>query len=85
MVRGVQPRVHAAYPAQAARRGVSAPAIDDTLRQVEWRGSAALVRDAARQAAPGMGALQAERPPLVPGSRAKSLVGNQLAASAVYV
>src|SRR4030095_7987955 len=50
-------------------------------RQVELRVSAELVRDAARQAAPVIGALQAELPPLVPGYRAKILDGNHLAAS----
>jgi hypothetical protein len=51
------------------------------LRHVELRVSAELVRDAARQAAPVIGALQAELPPLVPGYRTKILDGNHLAAS----
>jgi hypothetical protein len=67
VVLGVQPSVHAAYQAQAEQRGVSDHAVYDKLRHVEWRVSAALVRDAARQAAPVMGALQAALPPLVPG------------------
>jgi hypothetical protein len=48
---------------------------------VELCVSAELVRDAARQAAPVIGALQAELPPLVPGYRTKMLDGNHLAAS----
>jgi len=82
VVLGVQPSVHAAYQAQAAQLGISDQAIDDKLRQVELCVSAELVRDAARQAAPVIGALQAELPPLVPAYRAKILDGNHLAASA---
>src|SRR5713101_4304923 len=81
VVLGVQPSVHAAYQAQAAQLGISDQAIYDKLRQVELRVSAELVRDAARQAAPVIGALQAELPPLVPGYRTKILDGNHLAAS----
>ena len=82
VVLGVQPSVHAAYQGQAAQLGISDQAVYDKLRQVELRVSAELVRDAARQAAPVIGALQAELPPLVPGYRAKILDGNHLAASA---
>ena len=82
VVLGVQPSVHAAYQAQAAQLGVSDQAMYDKWRQVELRVSAELVRDAARQAAPVLGALQAELPPLVPGYRAQSLDGHHLAASA---
>src|SRR5215468_2025622 len=81
VVLGVQPSVHAAYQAQAAQLGISDQAIYDKLRQVELRVSAELGRDAARQASPVIGALQAELPPLVPGYRAKILAGNHLAAS----
>ena len=81
VVLGVQPSVHAAYQAQADQLGVSDQAIYDKLRQVELRVSAELVRDAARQASPVIGELQAELPPLVPGYRAKILDGNHLAAS----
>src|SRR2546425_84061 len=81
VVLGVQPSVHAAYQAQAAQLGVSDQAVYDKLNHVELRVSAELVRDAARQAAPVIGALQAELPPLVPGYRAKILDGNHLAAS----
>src|SRR5215831_11955769 len=81
VVLGVQPSVHAAYQAQAAQLGISDQAMYDKLRQVELRVSAELVRDAARQASPVIGALQAELPPLVPGYRAKILDGNHLAAS----
>ena len=81
VVLGVQPSVHAAYQAQAVQLGISDQAIYDKLRQVGLRVSAELVRDAARQAAPVIEALQAELPPLVPGYRAKLLDGNHLAAS----
>ena len=81
VVLGVQPSVHAAYQAQAAQLSISDQAIYDKLRQVEVRVSAKLVQDAARQAAPVIGALQAKLPPLVPGYRAKILDGNHLAAS----
>src|SRR4029434_8681015 len=81
VVLGVQPSVHAAYQAQAVQLGISEQDIYDKLRWVELRVSAELVRDAARQAAPVIEALQAELPPLVPGYRAKILDGNHLAAS----
>jgi hypothetical protein len=80
VVLGVQPRGHAAYQAQAAQLGISDQAMYDKLRHVELCVSAELVRDAARQAAPVIGALQAALPPLAPGSRAKILDGNHLAA-----
>src|SRR3989442_7460155 len=81
VVLGVQPSVHAAYQAQADQLGVSDQAIYDKLNHIELCVSAELVRDAARQAAPVIGELQAELPPLVPGYRAKILDGNHLAAS----
>jgi hypothetical protein len=82
VVLGVQPSVPAASQAQAAQLGLSDQAMYDKLRQVELRVSAELGREAARQASPVIGALQAALPPLVPGSRAKLLDGNHLAASA---
>ena len=81
VVLGVQPSVHAAYQAQADQLGVSDQAVYDKLNHMELCVSAELVRDAARQAAPVIGALQAELPPLVPGYRTKLLDGNHLAAS----
>jgi hypothetical protein len=81
VVLGVQPSVHAAYQAQAEQLGVSDQAVYDKLNHVELGVSAELVRDAARQAAPVIGALQAELPPLVQGYRTKILDGNHLAAS----
>src|SRR6266705_4321248 len=82
VVLGVQPSVHAAYQAQADQLGVSDQAIYDKLNHIELCVSAELVRDAARQAAPVIGALQAALPPLVPGYRTKMLDGTHLAASA---
>ena len=81
VVLGLQPSVHAAYQAQADQLGVSDQAVYDKLNHVELCVSAELVRDAARQAAPVIGALQAELPPLVPGYRTKILDGNHLSAS----
>ena len=81
VVLGVHPSVHAAYQAQAEQLGVSDHAIYDKLHQVELGISAELVRDAARHAAPVIGELRAELPPLVPGYRTKILDGNPLAAS----
>src|SRR5438132_4717946 len=82
VVLGIQPSVHAAYQAQADQLGVSDQAIYDKLNHIELGVSAALVRDAARQAAPVIGELHTELPPLVPGYRTKILDGNHLAASA---
>jgi hypothetical protein len=81
VVLGVQPSVHAAYQAQAEQLGVSDQAVYDKLHHVELGVSAELVRDATRQAAPVIGALQAALPPFVPGYRTKILDGNHLAAS----
>src|SRR5919109_146061 len=81
VVLGVQPSVHAAYQAQADQLGVSDQAIYDKLNHIELSVSAVMIRDAARQAAPVIGELQAELPPLVPGYRTKILDGNHLAAS----
>src|SRR5258708_32564958 len=81
VVLGVQPSVHAAYQAQADQLGVSDQAIYDKLNHIALCVSAELVRDAARQAAPVIGELQAELPPLVPGYRTTMLDGHHLAAS----
>ena len=81
VVLGLQPSVPAAYQAQVDQLGVSDQAVYDKLNHVELCVSAELVRDAARQAAPVIGALQAELPPLVPGYRTKILDGNPLSAS----
>ena len=82
VVLGGQPSVPAAYQAQADQLGVSDPAISDKLNQVELCVSAELVRDAARQAAPVLGALPAALAPLVPGYRTNILAGHHLAARA---
>src|SRR5207244_5540082 len=80
VVLGVQPSVHAAYQAQADQLGVSNQAIYDKLNHIELCVSAELVRDAALQAAPVIGAPQAEMPPLGPAYRTKHLKWTQLAA-----
>src|SRR6516164_2542091 len=82
VVLGIQPSVHAAYQAQADQLGVSDQAIYDKLNHIELCVSAERVRHVAWQAAPVIGELQAELPPLVPGYRTKFLDGNHLAASA---
>lgn len=82
VVLGLQPSVHAAYQAQAEQLGVLDQAVYDKLNHMALGVSAELVRDAARQAAPVIGARQAELPPLVPGYRTKILDGHHLAASA---
>ncbi len=81
VVLGVQPSVHAAYQAQAEQLGVSDQAVYDKLNHLELRVSAELVGDSARQAAPVIGALEAELPALLPGYRTKILDGNHLCAS----
>jgi hypothetical protein len=81
VVLGVQPSIHAAYQAQAAKLGVSDQAVYDKLNHVELGVSAELVRDSARQAAPVIRALRATLPPLLKGYRTKILDGNHLSAS----
>jgi len=81
VVLGVQPSIHAAYQAQAAKLGVSDQAVYDKLNHVELGVSAELVRDSARQAAPVIRALGATLPPLLKGYRTKILDGNHLSAS----
>jgi hypothetical protein len=82
VVLGIQPSGQAAYQAQADQLGVSEQARYDQLHHVAWCVSAALVRDAARQAAPVMGARHTALPPLGPGYRTNMLDGHHLAASA---
>jgi len=81
VVLGVQPSIHAAYQAQAAKLGVSDQAVYDKLNHVELGVSAELVRDSARQAAPVIRALGGTLPPLLKGYRTKILDGNHLSAS----
>jgi hypothetical protein len=81
VVLDIQPSVHAAYRAMAARLGVSDQAVYDKLQRVELKVSAELVRDSARQAQPVIAALHTTLPPLLPGFRAKILDGNHLAAT----
>ena len=81
VVLGVQPSIHAAYQAQAAKLGVSDQAVYDKLNHVELEVSAELVRDSSRQAAPVIRALRATLPPLLKGYRTKILDGNHLSAS----
>jgi hypothetical protein len=81
VVLGVQPSVQAAYQAQADQLGVSDQALYNKLKHGEWGVSAERVREAARHAAPVMGELHAELPPLGPGYRTKMLDGHHRAAS----
>lgn len=82
VVLGVHPSVHAAFQAMEEReRTVSLTAIYNKLDRVEPQVSAALVRDAAQQAAPVIDALGARLEPWLPGYRCRILDGNHLSAT----
>jgi Transposase DDE domain len=82
VVLGVRPSVHAAFQALAeSDRSVSINAVYNKLDRVETEVSAALVRDAAQQAAPVIDALGAALPPWLPGYRCRVLDGNHLSAT----
>jgi IS4 transposase len=82
VVLGVHPSVNAAFHALEERdREVSLTAIYNKLDRVEAAVSAALVRDAAQQAAPLIDALGARLPPWLPGYRCRILDGNHLSAT----
>jgi len=81
VVLGVQPSVHAASQAHKEERGVSTTALDNKLDRVETAVAAALGRDSARLAAPGVQALRASHPRWVPGSTIKVLDGNHVAST----
>jgi len=81
VVLGVQPSVHAAYQAHKEDLGVSTTALYNKLDRGETTGAAALVRDAARLAAPVIQALHSSHPRWVPGYTVKVLDGNHLAAT----
>ena len=82
VVLGVHPPVHAAYQANRDTIGVSTTALYNKLDRVEPGVSAALVRDAAALAEPGVKALGASHPRWIPGYQIKVLDGNHLAATA---
>lgn len=77
----VQPSVHAAYQSQREAVNVSITALYNKLNRVETNVSAALVRDAARQALPVIDALKGRCQPWLPGFRCKVLDGNHLSAT----
>lgn len=81
VVLGVEPSVYAAYRRRRNTLAVSDQAIYDKLDGMELGLSAALVRDAAGQAAPLMDALKARRKPWLPGYRIRILDGNHLSAT----
>lgn len=82
VVMSVKPSVCAAYQTLEEREGlVSLTAVYQKLDRVETRVSAALVRDAADQAAPVIDALKAKQQPWLPGYRCRVLDGNHLAAT----
>ncbi len=82
VVLGVQPSVHAAFQALEDKDAmVSLTAIYNKLDRVEPGVSAALVRDAAQQAAPIIDTLQACLEPWLPGYRCRILDGNHLSAT----
>ena len=82
VVLGVHPSVHAAYQAHKEEIGVSTTALDNKLDRVDTAVAAALVRDAARLAAPVVQALHASHPRWLPGSVTKGLDGNHVASTA---
>src|ERR1700685_1431434 len=82
VVLGVHPSVHAAFQARQERDAtVSLTAVYNKLDRVEPTVSAALVRDAAKQTAPVIDALEANLEPWLPGYRCRILYGNHLASS----
>lgn len=81
VVLGVEPSVYAAYRHRRHTLGVSAEAVYNKLDGLELGVSAALVHDAAQQAAPVIDALTARRAPWLPGDRVRILEGNHLSAT----
>jgi IS4 transposase len=82
VVLGVQPSVHAAFQALEEQDAtVSLTAVYNKLDRVERVVSAALVQDAAAQAAPVIDALDARLAPWLPGYRCRILDGNHLSAT----
>lgn len=82
VVLGVHPSVHAAFQALEEKDAtVSLTAVYNKLDRVEPVVSAALVQDAAQQAAPVIDALDARLGPWLPGYRCRILDGNHLSAT----
>ncbi|SRR5579859_126518 len=81
VVLGVEPTVYAAYRKRRHTLQVSDQAVYDKLDGMELGLSAALVEDAANQAAAVINALGARRAPWLPGYRVRILDGNHLSAT----
>jgi hypothetical protein len=81
VVLGVHPPVPAAYQANTAGMGVATTALYNKLDRVATGGSAALVRDSAALAEPGVKALRASHPRWLPGDQIKVLDGNHVSAT----
>jgi hypothetical protein len=81
VVLGVEPSVHAAYFKRRTTFSVTDQAIYDKLQAMELGISAALVAESATKAARVIDALDARRPPWLPGYRTRILDGNHLAAT----
>src|SRR5579862_1518670 len=82
VVLGVQPSVHAAFQAlEEKEAAVTLTAVYNKLDRVESVVSAALVRDAAEQAASVIDALGARQESWLPGYRCRVLDGNHLSAT----
>ena len=81
VVLGAEPTVYAAYRKRRHTLGVSDQAVYDKLDGMELGLSAALVQDAAQQAAPVIDALAARRAAWLPGYRVRLLDGNHLSAT----
>jgi hypothetical protein len=82
VVLGVQPSVHAAYPAAQEAIGVSTTALYNKLERGETGVAAALVRDSARLAEPVLLALRASRPRWFPADVIKGLDGHHVSSTA---
>jgi hypothetical protein len=81
VVLGVEPTVYAAYRKRRHKLQVSDQAVYDKLDGMELGLSAALVEDAAAQAAAVIQVLGARRAPWLPGYRVRILDGNHLSAT----
>ena len=81
VVLGVHPTVHAAYQANKATIGVSTTALYNQLDRVETGVAAALGRDSAALAEPGVKALRASHPRWWPSYQLKVLDGNHLSST----
>jgi IS4 transposase len=81
VVLGAEPSVYAAFRKRRHALPVTDQAVYDKLQGMERGVSAALVGDSAERAATVLDALQARRPPWLPGYHVRILDGNHLSAT----